>query len=571
MNGLLRVGRTKPAKDGNDSNSAPRARMLQLLTCLTLGLGTLLLYAPARNYEFVRYDDGDYIYQNPHVADGPTGQNVVWAFTQFHSNNWHPLTWLSHMLDVKLWGLNAGDHHITSVVFHATNAVLLFLVLARMTGAPWRSAFVAALFAWHPLHVESVAWISERKDVLSAFFWILTMAAYDFYVRRSNLWRYSLVFVCLGLGLMCKPMLVTLPFILLLLDYWPLQRAKFSFEESRTWLWLAAEKLPLIALAIASSVVTFVAQQHGGALVPLEHLSLQLRLSNAVTSYSIYLAKAFWPAHLAVFYPMRGPIPAWQWAGSVLVLLTVTSMVVATAKRYPYLATGWFWFMGMLVPVIGIVQAGDQAMADRYMYLALIGPSIMVAWAVPDLIKATIVHVKQAQIVLAAAFAVVLVACIALTARQLSYWHNSLSLFQHALAVTTDNWFAHGNVAISLGNQGQIGEAIAHYRELLRIKPASVEALNNLAWHLATSRDDQYRNGAEALRLAERALELSQPADASTLDTLAAALAENRRFDEAGKKAEQARDLAISRENPELARQISERLELYKQGFTYRK
>jgi tetratricopeptide (TPR) repeat protein len=364
-------------------------------------------------------------------------------------------------------------------------------------------------------------------------------------------------------------MIVTLPLILLLLDDWPLQRARLSPGESRKWLRLAAEKLPLMALAVGSSAVTILAQRHSGALVALDYLPLSLRLSNALTSYCIYLAKVLWPVHLAVFYPMQGSIPAWQWAGALLVLLIVTGLVIAKAKRYPYLATGWLWFLGTLVPVIGIVQVGEQAMADRYMYLALIGPSIMMAWGIPDFLQAT--RAGRAQLTWPVAATTLLIACVVLSARQLTYWHNSLSLFQHALDVTQDNWFAHGNIAISLGQQEKTGEAIAHYRELLRIKPASIEALNNLAWYLATSHDHRYRDGAEALVLAERALKLSQPPAPSTLDTLAAALAENQRFEEAAKKAEQARDLAISHNNPELARLIGERLELYKQGLVYRK
>jgi protein O-mannosyl-transferase len=553
-----------------DSPSARQIWLTKVSICLALAVGTLVIYSPVRHYQFLNYDDNDYITQNSHVVTGFACPNFAWAFTRFHSSNWHPLTWLSHMLDVQLWGLNPGGHHTTNVIFHVTNAVLLFLILASMTGARWRSAFVAAVFAWHPLHVESVAWISERKDVLSTLFWLLSMAAYLRYVRHPQARTYLLVVLCLALGLMSKPMLVTLPFTLLLLDYWPLQRAQLSSGEGRKWFRLVAEKLPLIALAAASGAVTFLAQRYGGALVPLNHLPFSLRLSNALTSYCLYLAKALWPVDLAVFYPMPGSIPAWQWIGSVLVLVTVTSMVVATAKQYPYLATGWFWFLGTLAPVIGIVQVGEQAMADRYMYVALIGLSMMIAWGLPRLLEGAIVPARRVRIALLAASAAVLMACAGLTARQLTYWHDSLSLFQHALAVTNDNWFAHGNVAISLGKQGKIREAIAHYRELLRIRPGSLEALNNLAWHLATDHEDRDRDGPQALALVQRALELSPAPDASTLDTLAAALAENRRFDEAAKRAEQARDLAISRKNPELARQIGERLELYKQGLAYR-
>lgn len=541
-----------------------------MLVCICLILLTTAVYAPVRHYDFVSYDDGDYITKNPHVLEGFTHQNIVWALTHFHSSNWHPVTWLSHMLDVKLWGRNAGGHHLTNVAFHAANACLLLLVLTSMTGAIWRSVFVAAVFALHPLHVESVAWISERKDVLSAFFWILTMAAYLRYVRRPQVKKYLLVVLCFALALMSKPMAVTIPFVLLLLDYWPLRRANLQSSDLHKWLRLAAEKLPLVVLAIISSVITFLAQQSGGALIPLDYLPLPVRLGNALVSYTAYLSKSVWPVNLAVFYPMQGSIPSWQLATALLLLLAGTAVAIITAKRHPHLLVGWLWFVGTLVPVIGIVQVGNQAMADRYMYMPLVGLSIMVAWGAPRLISATIASAKRGQIALIAASVSALVACTAVTANQLAYWQDSLRLFQHALAVTKDNWLAHGNVAISLGKKGEIREAMTHYRELLRIRPASVEALNNLAWYLASYRDDRCRNGVEALMLAEHALQLSPKPDPSTLDTLAVALAENHRFEEAVKKAEEARDLALSRENTGLAGQISERLELYKKGLTYR-
>ncbi len=546
-----------------------RSRLLKLLICFILFLGTAGAYKAVSRHEFVRYDDGDYMTQNPPVASGLSLKSIEWAFTRFHSGNWHPLTWLSHMLDVQLWGLNAGGHHITNVLFHIANTVLVFFVFAHMTGSGWRSAFVAAIFAWHPLHVESVAWVSERKDVLSAFFWFLTIAAYLGYVSRPNVWRYLGVLGCYVAGLMSKPMVVTLPFVLLLLDYWPLQRAGLARGERGKWLLLVVEKIPFVVLAIASSVVTLLAQRKGGALIALDRLPFPVRLGNAFISYADYLLKAFWPVNLAVFYPMRDSLPSWHLAGAVLLLLAATTLAVTTARRVPFLIVGWLWFLGSLVPVIGIVQVGDQAMADRYMYIPLIGLSIIIAWGIPLLVGSAL-PAKQARPALVGVSGAVLVACLALTTRQIKYWHDSLGLFQHALFVTKNNWFAHGNIAMSLGRSGDIGGAIAHYRELLRIKPASVEALNNLAWHLATSRDDRYHNDEEALRLAGRALELSPDPDPSTLDTLAAALAANHLFEEAVQRAEQARDLAAIREDTELASRISARLALYEQGLVYR-
>jgi tetratricopeptide (TPR) repeat protein len=535
-----------------------------------LVLGTVAVYAPVRNYDFVSYDDGDYITKNPYVLGGLTWQDFVWAFTKFHSDNWHPLTWLSHMLDVQCYGLNPGGHHVTNVIIHSLNAVLLFLVFVGVTGAIWRSAFVAAIFAWHPLHVESVAWISERKDVLSGFFWILTMAAYLLHIRQPKLSRYFiLVAFCFALGLMSKPMLVTLPFVLLLLDYWPLRRASLMRSDVRKWLSLAVEKIPLFILAIISSVITFLAQRE--AIITLHRLPFPVRLNNAIISYAAYLSKFVWPVNLAVFYPMQDSIHFWQLTAAVVALLAGTTVAIATAKRHPYLLVGWLWFIGTLVPVIGIVQVGNQAMADRYMYIPLIGLSIATAWGVPNLVRVIIWSEMSRRVALPVISGAVLIASIVTTAKQLAYWQNSLRLFQHTLAVTKDNWFAHGNIAISLGNKGDIAGAITHYRELLRIKPDSVEALNNLAWYLASSNDDRYRNGTEALELAERALQLSPNPDPSTLDTLATALAENHRFAEAIAEAERARDIALYRTDSELADRISERIELYKKGLPYRK
>ncbi len=348
-------------------------------------MGTLGAFWQVLDCGFVNYDDITYV-GSPHVQSGLTVDNIKWAFKAIHCGNWHPLTSISHMLDCQIYGLNPRWHHLTNLLLHIANTVLLFLVLVRMTGLPWRSAFVAGLFAVHPLHVESVAWVAERKDVLSTFFWMLTMYAYVRYVEHPRLTSYAPVLVFLALGLMAKPMLVTLPFVLLLLDYWPLGR--FASGKKQAWPgWrLILEKAPLYMLAAASSVVTYLVQQKGGAMISFAQASFSARAANAVLSYGKYLWKTIWPTGLAVFYPYPAdPAAAWKVGGTALVLVCISALVIFAARRRPYLATGWLWYLGTLVPVIGLVQVGEQAMADRYTYIPLIGLFIMVAWDVPEL------------------------------------------------------------------------------------------------------------------------------------------------------------------------------------------
>ena len=454
-----------------------RPGLLKLFICLLLGLGTVVIYAPVRHYAFVKLDDDDYITQNPHVIFGLTRGNVGWAFTHFRSSNWHPLTWLSHILDVQLWGLNAGGHHLTSVVFHALTAVLLFLVFTSMTEAPWQSAFVAAVFAWHPLHVESVAWISERKDVLSAFFWVLTMAAYVYYIRKPQLLRYALVMALFACGLMSKPMLVTLPLVLLLLDYWPLGRAGFAGNDVRKWFNLILEKAPLFALAALSALITLSTQLRSGAMRSSLEFPWPARVSNAVVAYVDYLWHFIWPAKLAVFYPFPSSIPLWQSAGAGLLLAAITTATILLTKRHPYLSVGWLWYIGTLIPVIGLIKVGEQAMADRYTYLPLIGVSIMVGWGAPEILEKTQRPKFAAQILFAAiAFLLILA-----TQRQLRYWHDSFTLFHRAISVTSDNWLAHNNLSNALLDQpGELEAAKHEALEALRIRPNYPQANLNL-------------------------------------------------------------------------------------------
>ena len=458
---------------------------------LALIAANLIVYASVGHHGFVNFDDGDYVSENPMVARGLTWQGVSWAFTSGYASNWHPLTWLSHMLDVQLYGLNPGPHHLTNLFFHIANTLLLFGLLHRMTGALGRSAFVAALFAVHPLHVESVAWVAERKDVLSTLFEMLTLWAYVGYARQPRLHRYLVVLLLFALGLMAKPMLVTLPFVMLLLDFWPLGRftprpnlasdSGPSRTRRATAVNLVKEKLPLLALTVASSVVTFVVQRRGGAVMGLDAIPLHIRAANALVSYVAYIGKMLWPARLAVFYPYVRSLPGWWIAGASLILVAVSVAAIWAGLRYPYLPVGWYWYLGTLVPVIGLVQVGSQPIADRYTYVPLIGLFIVMAWGVPDLLS----RWPLGRRALPAAAGVVMLGC-AITARaQLQNWESSTALWTHTLEVTTGNNLAHNNLGNALAKQGKFNDAIAQYSEALRIKPDYAFAQNNLGRVLA--------------------------------------------------------------------------------------
>ncbi len=470
----------------------------EILICLFLVLATLTVYWQVGNYEFVNFDDDKYIIENFHVQKGLTRDSVIWAFTATHVSNWHPLTWLSHMLDFQLYGLNPSGHHLTNVFFHLVNTLLLFLVLKLMTGALWRSGLVAALFAVHPLHVESVVWVAERKDVLSTLFWMLTLWAYLGYTKRPGVKRYLVILLAFALGLMAKPMLVTLPFVLLLLDYWPLKRIELgqsaiglpaasqpstiANKPGAQAFRLLLEKTPMFVLAAVSSVVTFIVQKSGGAVGALETYPFKIRMANALLSYVIYLKKMIWPQNLAVFYPHPGQsLPMWQAAGAGLLLVVVSIAVIRAGRRYPYLPVGWLWYVGTLVPVIGLVQVGDQAMADRYTYVSLIGLFIVVAWGVPDVARSW----RYGKSALALATGSLLVALMVSTSLQLKHWKNSLTLFDHALSVTENNYLAHLNFGAALADQERTEEAITHYHRSLQIAPNYAKAYNNLGLALA--------------------------------------------------------------------------------------
>jgi len=496
--------------------------------CLALVLVTTLVYLPVHRHGFLVFDDNLYVTENHVVQEGLTVQGTRWAFTTLHASNWHPVTWLSHMTDCELFGLDAAAQHFVNVLFHGVNALLLFLLLLRLTQRLWPAAFVAALFAWHPLHVESVAWIAERKDVLSTLFALLTLWFYAGYAAggKNKARDCLLALVCFALGLMAKPMLVTLPFVMLLLDWWPLGRVPASAAKPETRnpkrASLLLEKLPFFLLTLASCVVTFIAQRTEAVLTFEQH-PFALRLGNALVAYAQYLWKTLWPAKLAVLYPLPAQLPAGQVAAATIVLAGISWFAWRGRRERPYLLVGWLWYLGMLVPVIGLVQVGGQAMADRYTYLPLIGIFIAIAYGAADLIARR--RMKPALV--SAAALVVLAGNIAATEWHLRFWKDSESLFTRALAVTGYNAVAHINLGVALEQQGRREAALAEYRSALRIDPKHAQAHNNLANLLAElgQRDEALAEYGEALRLNPGA-----PLAHANLGTL---LAELGRFDEA--------------------------------------
>ena len=679
------------------------------LICLFLVIAILAVYWQVRNYSFVNYDDPQYVTKNHNVQAGLTLESITWSFTAVQTGNWHPLTWISHMLDCQLYGMNPGRHHLTNVLLHILNSLLLFLVFMRMTGKLWQSGFVAALFALHPLHVESVAWIAERKDVLSTFFWMLSLWGYLRYVERPGACRYLLLLLLFILGLMTKPMLVTLPFVLLLLDYWPLNRfqsgssgdGNHSVQRPSDFglLW---EKIPLFFLSAVSSVVTYLVQKSGGAVKSLAVIPFHDRIANAIISYGSYMGKMIWPDNLAVFYPYPKSILWWKVAGAGLLLVVVSVVIFRMVRTKPYLAVGWLWYIGTLVPVIGLVQVGSQGMADRYTYVPLIGIFVIIAWGVPDFMPKWRYRRIGFTVTIAAIIAIIMIT----TRLQIRYWSNSVTLFEHALEVTGDNGIVHAKLGEAFEEQGKIDAAVRHYREALLINPDFVEpllnlgvalkekgelneaincfskvlrtnsnhadahyelgdtlkrkgdfagatkhyleairikpdraktynnlgvvlvlqnkgkeaiirfyealridpayagayynlgkvfarqgktesailhfqkalqknpdmtqALYNLSWIEATSEDDKFRNGIEAIKLAEKLCKLQNYSQPLSLDALAAAYAEAGRFKEAVLTAQKGLELALKMGSKELAPGLENRLKLYHAGRPYR-
>ena len=480
--------------------------------CLTLGLITLALYLPTVRHDFVQYDDQQYVTENPQVQAGLSVAGLRWAFG-FHAGNWHPLAWLSHMLDCQMFGAKSGGHHFTSLLLHAANTVLLFLVLQRLTGATWRSAIVAALFAWHPLHVESVAWVAERKDVLCASFWLLTLLAYAGYTNRPSVGRYAATLGSFALALMAKPMAVTLPFVLLLLDYWPIKRGQDKSFRALLW-----EKTPFFALTIAVCVLTMLAQEQ--AIASTAGLTVSHRLANVVVAYVHYMGAMFVPINLAVFYPFRLLLPASTILVACLTIAAVSILAIINARRRPYLLIGWLWYLGTLVPVIGLVQVGDQAWADRYTYLPLIGLFVFVVWGAAEWIGSR----TRLQVVAVASMAIVL---LAMTSVQLRHWKNTRTLFEHTARVTHENQMAATILGSLLAQEGRLEEAIEHFQRALRYKPGYPEA----HFFLGHTFDQQDRL-EEAVVEYQKALRF-KPMQEQTHIFLAITLAKQKRSEEA--------------------------------------
>ncbi len=621
---------TNPGRNLNE-------RWVVVGVCVFLAAVVWLIFGQTLRHDFVNFDDGAYVYKNPQVSRGVTAEGIIWAFTHSHSSNWHPLTWISHMLDCQFYGLNPGGHHLTNVLLHTGNAILLFLVLRLLTASLWRSAFVAAVFAIHPLRVESVAWVAERKDLLSGLFFILTIWAYIRYVRgpRSPA-RYVLILLFFAIGLMCKPMLVTVPAVLLLLDYWPFRRIGAQSDSAtksfRVPLEVVLEKLPLLGVAAASSVATVVAQQ--SALQPLANISLPLRAGNAAIACVVYLRQLFWPTDLAAFYPLDfRDITAPRVLLSLLFLVAISTLVFFLRRRR-YLVTGWVWYLVMLAPVIGILQVGGQAHADRYTYLPEIGLTLLLTWAAADLSA----HWPLRHPLLSVLSLTIIVALTFFARIQAGFWKNSETLWTEALSRTSDNFMAesnlgealyasgkaqeavahlerarqidpteasvysslgaafldigrvkesltilekaielnsknndaHYNLANTLLQMGRANDAVVHYKHALELSPDDTQTMNNLAWTLATSPDALVRDGFRAVQIAERADTLTNNASPIISATLAAAYAEAARFPEAVRTAQRAIQLALNEGNESRAASIRNQLSAYESGKPFR-
>jgi cytochrome c-type biogenesis protein CcmH/NrfG len=521
------------AMEGDASSAASGGRLAPALVYAGLLVLVLAIYARTAGYDFVYYDDPDYVTANAMVREGLTLHGLRWALTSTEAANWHPVTWASHMLDVELFGLQPGAHHLVNVVLHLVNACLLFELLRRMTGALGPSAAVALLFAVHPMHVESVAWVAERKDVLSAAFFLAALLAYEAWVRRRGTLRYLLVTGLFGLGSMAKPMVVTLPLVMLLLDAWPLSRDPSAPDRSRVRVWagLVTEKLPWLAMSAAACVLTVVAQHGGGSLESTYAVPLPLRVANAVVSYVRYLGKLAWPVNLTVAYPhpnLAGGTPwtVFEVGASIAAMAVLTTLALGIGRRRRYVAVGWLWYGIMLAPVIGVVQVGQQAMADRYTYLPYVGLFLVVAWGARDVVEALGVSSRIRAVAGAAALALVL--ALSVQARnQVLQWRNTESLFRHAIAVSAPTPVVLTNLGVVLAEQGRLDEAIEMHRVALHLAPDDAQALNNLglALHLAGRLDEAIANYRMAVTL--------DPHRVSARHNLATALRDSGRLDEA--------------------------------------
>lgn len=520
MNRALKErGRRHPSSTGQKS-ADPARQPSDVWIHLALLLITLAIYSQVRDFGFINYDDPEYIGNNAHVRDGLTSGGLVWALTSGYASNWFPLTWLSHMLDCQLFGLQSGPHHLTNVALHATSTLLLFAFLKRTTGARWRSAFVAFIFGLHPLHVESVAWVAERKDVLSALFWMLTFWAYLKYTERRSAPAYLLVVLAFCCGLMSKPMTITLPLVLLLLDVWPLRR----LEAARPSAGLVIEKVPLFVLSIAASVVTYLVQERGGSVSSIDQIPIAARIGNALVSYLLYIAKLCWPSHLAVFYPFPESQPLLLGILSGLTIVCLTALTVHTIRQRPYFFVGWVWYLVTLAPVIGLVQVGLQSRADRYTYVPLIGISIALAWGVNELFG----RMGWSQSALAILTVAACAAWSVVTWVDLGFWRNSITLFEHAIEVTDRNYIAYNNLGTAMREDGRVTGAVSDFEIAATIRPRAPDIQENLGEALiaAGRAGEAEPHLLEALRL--------RPDFAKAHVDLASALIRRGRFDDAG-------------------------------------
>ncbi len=579
-----------------------RQKHIVFFVSAMLVIATLVAYEPIRHNGFVNYDDDSYITHNSQVTSGITLQSLWQAFTKPHFFMWHPLTTISHMIDYNFFGLKPLGHHLVSVLIHIANALLLFLILNNITGSLWASAFTAAVFTLHPVQVESVAWAAERKTVLSGFFWLLTMAAYINYTRRPGLLRYILLLSTYGLCIMTKPVVVTLPLTLLVLDYWPLERIGGLRAEDRgrksasrmSVGWLIIEKIPLMVLSILLSAITFISQIQSGAVPTLQKMPMDYRIANTFLSYIRYIGKTIWPSKLAAFYPhSKAVLSDYRVVICAVLFILITALSIYIGRRKKYAAVGWLWYAVTLIPVIGLVQAGSQAMANRYMYMPILGLLIIIGWSAKEYL------IERPQLKIAFTFAAisVLSACIISTRIEVGHWQNNLTLFKHTLNITENNIMAEINYGMALLEADSPKEAIEHFNNALRInknhvnaylnlgiaynrlgrtdmatknftkalelKPDSINSLNNLAVALATADDASLRDANKAIYYARRACELTDSKDAVYLDTLAMTYNSAGKFEEANAAAKKALSIAKTRGQEKLAAEIEKRLKSY--------
>ncbi len=585
------MGRKRRAGKTRARPEIPRIQVAIGAAAITILTG--LLFAGAAKLPFVNLDDPAYVLEQPFIARGFSLAGVKWSLTHFHGGNWHPLTSISHMLDCQFFGLNPVGHHVVNVLFHAATAGLLVLALEGLTGAFWRSTLVAAFFAWHPLRVESVAWVAERKDVLSAFFFVLTLYSYHNYVRRKSWRSYSIVLVLFALGLMCKPMLVTTPLILILLDYWPLRR-----WQAERWQKLLTEKIPLCVLCLLSSMATMLAQK--SAISAIEQVPAVVRFANALDSYGFYLSRIFWPSRLSFFYPFPAHIGVASLVAVGVGLVGLTAACWVLRRTFPFILTGWLWFVVMLLPVIGIIQVGRQSHADRYTYLPQIGILIAVVWGVSKVTEGN----RTAKVSALCAGGVMLSASAALTVRQLGYWKDSETLWRHAIDVIPENAFAHSTLSDYLLREGRVDDSFREAMEAVRLRPDDGESQNDLAlayfrmgkardaaehwriaydlrpddlnvevnyaWLLSTAIDPSLRDGPRAVQLVSDVLSRDGTNNPWILRAGGAALAEAGRFPEAIQMAEQARQIASAQQDKTLQQDLEMNLANYQRGRALR-